>query len=90
MDYYKFQNAKTPLVFDTLLGRLDQNHKKNIIEKFINQCNDQVIILATDTEIDDSYVNLLKPHLSNMITIEFDNDTNTTAITYNDLDEVSA
>lgn len=63
---------KVPLVFDTLLGRLDHTHKTHIVNSFIKECGEQVIILATDTEIDDQYFELLKPMLSNYYKIDYD------------------
>lgn len=43
-----------PVIFDTLLGRLDKTHRDHIIEYYLPKISDQVIILATDSEIDDS------------------------------------
>lgn len=62
---------KLPFVFDTLLGRLDQTHKKRIIESFIPKCGEQVIILSTDSEIDDEHFKLIKPIVSKAYTIDF-------------------
>lgn len=48
----KVSERSTPLIFDTLLGRLDKNHQQEVMEKFIANCPDQVIILATDSELE--------------------------------------
>ncbi len=63
---------KVPLVFDTLLGRLDHTHKTHIVNSFIRECGEQVIILATDTEIDEQYFKLLQPMLSSYYKIDYD------------------
>ncbi|SNS20408.1 DNA sulfur modification protein DndD [Anaerovirgula multivorans] len=63
---------KIPLVFDTLLGRLDKSHKSNIVKNFLHTCGEQVIILATDSEIDDEYNDLLSPYVSQNYKIDFD------------------
>jgi DNA sulfur modification protein DndD len=68
---------KVPLVFDTLLGRLDHTHKTHIVESFIKNCGEQVIILATDTEIDDQYLELLRPIMNNYYQIDYDSINNT-------------
>lgn len=68
---------KVPLVFDTLLGRLDHTHKTHIVNSFIKNCGEQVIILATDTEIDSQYLELLKPLINNYYTIDYDSNNNT-------------
>jgi len=41
-----------PLIFDTLLGRLDKQHQQRVFENFIASCPDQVILLATDSELE--------------------------------------
>ena len=40
-----------PLMFDTLLGRIDSKHRNNIIELLKASDHEQIIMLATDTEI---------------------------------------
>lgn len=47
----KTSERNVPLVFDTLLGRLDEEHRDNVFKEFIKDCPDQVIILATDSEL---------------------------------------
>lgn len=60
----KVSRRKIPFVFDTLLGRLDQSHKGNVLTKLIPNCGDQVIILSTDSEIDQKHLNLVLPYVS--------------------------
>lgn len=62
---------RLPFVFDTLLGRLDSEHKNSMIEKFIPSCGEQVIILATDSEINPELYSLLKPNISRSYTLEY-------------------
>ncbi|HBZ83219.1 MULTISPECIES: DNA sulfur modification protein DndD [Brevibacillus] len=62
---------RLPFVFDTLLGRLDQTHKKSIIEHLIPRCGDQVIILATDSEIDEEHYKIIRPAVVSTFTIEY-------------------
>ena len=73
----KLSKNKVPLVFDTLLGRLDHTHKTHIVDSFIKQCGEQVIILATDTEIDEEYLQLLKPLMNHYYKIDYNSVTNT-------------
>ncbi|OME27739.1 DNA sulfur modification protein DndD [Paenibacillus odorifer] len=70
-------NRRLPFVFDTLLGRLDQTHKKSIIEFFIPRCGEQVIILATDSEINEENFSLIEPILAKTYTIDYDADRTT-------------
>jgi DNA sulfur modification protein DndD len=62
-------NRKIPFVFDTLLGRLDANHKINVLSKLIPQCGEQVIILSTDSEIDSVHFDIIKPYVASMATL---------------------
>lgn len=63
---------RLPFVFDTLLGRLDQTHKKSIIQHFIPRCGEQVIILSTDSEINEEYYQDIKKMVAKQYTIDFD------------------
>lgn len=65
-------NKEIPIVLDTLLGRLDIDHKSSVINKLIPQFGKQCIILATDSEIThDLFVNLT-PFVSNAYTLNYD------------------
>ncbi|MFV9504228.1 MAG: DNA sulfur modification protein DndD [Oscillochloridaceae bacterium umkhey_bin13] len=48
-----------PIIVDTPLGRLDSQHRQRLIEVYFPQASHQVILLSTDTEIDqDLYADL--------------------------------
>jgi len=64
-----------PILFDTPLGRLDSDHRSNIIHNYFTNASHQLIILSTDTEIDKQYFNDLQPHIAKSYLLEFD-DTN--------------
>ena len=68
----KVSNKEVPVVFDTLLGRLDSSHRGNIIQKYLPKVSSQVIILATETEITKENYKLLKKHIAREYTIDFD------------------
>lgn len=40
-----------PVFIDTPLGRLDSEHRDNILENYYPELSEQVIIFSTDTEI---------------------------------------
>lgn len=44
-----------PIIIDTPLGRLDSHHRDKLVENYIPDASHQVIILSTDTEIDERY-----------------------------------
>ena len=62
---------RVPLMFDTLLGRLDQEHRDNVFKKFISSCPDQVIILATDSELANIDKKYLASITNTFYTIDF-------------------
>jgi len=53
-----------PIIIDTPLSRLDSIHRDNIVTKYFPNAAEQVIILSTDTEIDNSYYKILESYLS--------------------------
>jgi DNA sulfur modification protein DndD len=57
-----------PLIMDTPFGHLDEEHQKNIIKSLPN-LNSQVIILATDRDLPDPLLNLLRPHTADILKI---------------------
>lgn len=61
-----------PFVFDTLLGRLDLEHKASVINKLIPKFGDQIIILSTNSEITEDLYMDLSPYISNEYTLNYD------------------
>lgn len=61
-----------PVIIDTPLGRLDSDHRNNLVTRYFPHTSHQVIILSTDTEIDQTYFRELKPHLARTYRLEYD------------------
>ncbi|MFI6176384.1 DNA sulfur modification protein DndD [Nonomuraea sp. NPDC051191] len=61
-----------PVVIDTPLGRLDLDHRRRLIERYIPQASHQVIVLSTDTEITSEMFDYLGDSVSHMIRLEYD------------------
>ena len=70
----KTSGKKLPIIIDTPLGRLDSKHRDKLIEYYFPEASHQVIILSTDTEIDESYFNNIyfKDEISHAFEIQFD------------------
>jgi len=66
---------RVPFIFDTLLSRLDLTHKQKILTDYIPQCGEQVLILATNSEINATQLELLKPYISKQYVLNFNTET---------------
>ena len=62
---------KLPIIIDTPLGRLDSKHRGKLVENYFPTASHQVIILSTDTEIDQDYFKQLSPHISHVYEVEY-------------------
>ncbi len=60
-----------PIIIDTPLSRLDSIHRDNIVNRYFPNAAEQVIILSTDTEIDNKYFETLESSLSGAGKLEF-------------------
>ncbi|MDO6610516.1 DNA sulfur modification protein DndD [Shewanella sp. 1_MG-2023] len=78
----KTSGKKLPIIIDTPLGRLDSKHRDKLIEHYFPEASHQVIILSTDTEIDEAYFgsNYLKGDISHAFEIQFDGTTKSSSL----------
>ena len=67
----KASGKSIPVIIDTPLSRLDKDHKENFVKNYYPNISHQVIILSTDTEIDEHLYKLLKPFISHAYTLEY-------------------
>lgn len=70
-----------PMIIDTPLGRLDSEHRQNLVKNYFPFASHQTIILSTDTEIHEEYIKLLKGKISHTYYLSYDNLTEQTTIT---------
>lgn len=59
-----------PMIVDTPLGRLDSDHRKNLIEHYFPKVSHQVVILSTDTEVDQQLFQAMEPDISHAYLLE--------------------
>jgi DNA sulfur modification protein DndD len=71
---------KLPVVIDTPLGRLDSNHRDKLVQHYFPNASEQVIILSTDTEINEQYITQMKDSISCKYDISFDQVTKTSSV----------
>ncbi|WP_316979541.1 DNA sulfur modification protein DndD [Shumkonia mesophila] len=60
-----------PMIIDTPLARLDSEHRSNLIERYFPVASHQVILLATDTEIDDALLRTLGTSVSHTYRLDY-------------------
>lgn len=77
----KFSNSGLPVIIDTPLGRLDTVHREKILENYFPHASEQVIILSTDTEIHEQYLDLIRPYVSHTIGLSYCDETKATKVT---------
>lgn len=61
-----------PFIIDTPLGRLDQEHRENLVKNFFPEASHQVLVLSTDTEITDEYYDFLSTRTAAEYHLEYD------------------
>jgi DNA sulfur modification protein DndD len=69
-----------PMVIDTPLGRLDGSHRGRLIERYFPHAAHQVVLLSTDTEVDETALKTLRPFVGRMYRLEFDRAVNATTV----------
>lgn len=76
----KTSGRHLPMIVDTPLGRLDREHRDNLMKFYFPRVSHQVIILSTDTEIDELYVNQLDEHISQSYLLEYNHELASTQV----------
>lgn len=69
-----------PIIIDTPLSRLDSVHRDNIVNHYFPNAANQIIILSTDTEVDNNYFKNLEPHLTGAARLDFSQNNELTTI----------
>ena len=67
-----------PIIIDTPLGRLDSKHRKNLINNYLPHASHQVIVLSTDTEVDEAFYADLSPEISHAYQLEYSSENGST------------
>ena len=69
-----------PVIIDTPLARLDAEHRSRLVTHYFPNASHQVVLLSTDTEIDQQSKIALEPRLARTYHLQFDGDTNSTSV----------
>lgn len=69
-----------PMIVDTPLARLDSDHRAALVERYFPEASHQVIVLSTDTEVDEALLTSLAPSISHTYRLDFDPATRATSV----------
>lgn len=61
-----------PMIIDTPLARLDSEHRAALVERYFPEASHQVIVLSTDTEVDEALLARLAPSISHTYRLDYD------------------
>lgn len=82
----KERKGRFPVVVDTPLARLDQQHRSSLIKRFFATVSHQVVVLSTDQEVDGAAYEALKPFTSAEYSLEFDDAQGRTTVQRRDME----
>ena len=77
----KTSGKDLPFIIDTPLGRLDSKHRSKLVNNFFPVIGEQVIILSTDTEVDEQFYNDLNPFVKTAYEIKYKDGNNSSTVT---------
>lgn len=60
----KVSGRPLPMVIDTPLARLDREHRSRLLHEYFPSVSHQVLVLSTDTEVDEAAAATLEPFVS--------------------------
>jgi DNA sulfur modification protein DndD len=69
-----------PIIVDTPMGRLDSDHRTRLLTEFFPNAAHQIVLLSTDTEVNDSAFEVLKPTISHVYRLDFDSQKGETVV----------
>jgi DNA sulfur modification protein DndD len=69
-----------PVVIDAPLGRLDSDHRQNLVERYFPRASQQVILLSTDTEVDAEFYAAMQGSISHAYHLDYDQVQKTTRV----------
>jgi len=69
-----------PFIVDTPLGRLDQDHRENLVENFFPEAAHQVLVFSTDTEIDDKFYDTLNDNITQAYHLDYNQEDGYTSV----------
>jgi DNA sulfur modification protein DndD len=69
-----------PTIIDTPLGRLDSDHRTNLVDRYFPNASHQVLLLSTDEEIINGYLKKIMPYVTRTYRLDHDEERGQTNI----------
>jgi DNA sulfur modification protein DndD len=69
-----------PMIIDTPLARLDSEHRANLVNRYFPAASHQVVLLSTDTELDEALVKELGKSVSHAYRLDYEGTQNRTVV----------
>lgn len=76
----KVSGRPLPIIIDTPLARLDRDHRALLGKRYFPKASHQVIVLSTDSEIDNDFLPLLGDSVARTYELSFDSGSQSTQI----------
>jgi len=61
-----------PAIIDTPMARLDSEHRNHLVDRYFPNASHQVVILSTDTEVDQRFYEALESKLARAYHLNYD------------------
>ena len=68
-----------PAVIDTPMGRLDSEHRNALLQRYFPNASHQVVILSTDTEIEETAFEKLQPSMARAFHLDYNDRSKSTS-----------
>ena len=65
-------DRELPLVIDTPLARLDEDHRHRLIHNYVPEVSNQVVLFTTDAELDYELLSQAAPYLARVYQLDYD------------------
>lgn len=77
----KVSGRQLPLAMDTPLTRLDEIHRRRLMHDYVPVVSDQVVLFATDAELDAGLLAQVRPYLAHVYRLDYDPQRGETEVT---------
>jgi len=77
----KASGKRLPVIVDSPLGRLDSLHRNSLINTYFPNASHQVVILSTDTELDDKQLEKIDKYIGKKYILLYDEESESSSVT---------